>query len=166
MNHSDPTLRIAADVQLGNNVTLPGFCNLYGCTIGDDTLIGTFVEIQNNAVIGARCKIQSHSFVCEGVTIEDEVFVSHGVMFINDLKPRATNRDGTPKRDGEWTCTPTRVRRRATIGTSATIMAGVTIGEEALVAAGAVVTHDVPPRTLVAGTPARVIRPLEDHELQ
>ncbi|MCH8053012.1 MAG: N-acetyltransferase, partial [Planctomycetes bacterium] len=99
-------MRIAADVQLGSNVTLPGFCNLYGCTIGDDTLIGTFVEIQKNAVIGARCKIQSHSFVCEGVTIEDEVFVSHGVMFINDLRPRATNRNGTPKRDGEWTCTP------------------------------------------------------------
>ncbi len=166
MNHSDPTVRIADDVQLGNNVKLPGFCNLYGCKIGDDTLIGTFVEIQKNAVVGARCKIQSHSFVCEGVTIEDEVFVSHGVMFINDLKPRSTNRDGTPKRDGEWTCTPTRVRRRATIGTSATILAGVTIGEEALVAAGAVVTRDVPPRTLVAGTPARVIRTLEDHELE
>jgi acetyltransferase-like isoleucine patch superfamily enzyme len=166
MNSSDPTLRIADDVELGRNVKLPGFCNLYGCTIGDDTLIGTFVEIQKNAVVGARCKIQSHSFVCEGVTIEDEVFVSHGVMFINDLRPRATNRDGTPKGDGEWTCTPTRVRRRATIGTSATILAGVTIGEEALVAAGAVVTHDVPPRTLVAGTPARVIRPLEDHELE
>ena len=166
MNHSDPTLRIAADVQLGSNVKLPGFCNLYGCTIGDDTLIGTFVEVQKNAVIGARCKIQSHSLVCEGVTIEDEVFVSHGVMFVNDLKPRATNRDGTPKRNGDWTCTPTRVRRRATIGTGATILAGVTIGEEALVAAGAVVTRDVPPRTLVAGTPARVIRPLEDHELE
>ncbi len=166
MNSSDPTLRIADDVQLGRNVTLPGFCNLYGCSIGDDTLIGTFVEIQKNAVVGARCKIQSHSFVCEGVTIEDEVFVSHGVMFINDLRPRATNRDGTPKSDGDWTCTPTRVRRRATIGTSATILAGVTIGEEALVAAGAVVTRDVPPRTLVAGTPARVIRQLEDHELE
>ncbi len=166
MSHSDLTLRIADDVQLGSNVTLPGFCNLYGCTIGNDTLIGTFVEIQKNAVVGARCKIQSHSFVCEGVTIEDEVFVSHGVMFVNDLKPRATNRDGTAKRDGDWTCTPTRVCRRATIGTSATILAGVTIGEEALVAAGAVVTRDVPPRTLVAGTPARVIRPLEDHELE
>jgi len=164
--NTNDTLHIADDVVLGDNVKMPGFCNLYGCRVGQDTLIGTFVEIQKDAVIGERCKIQSHSFVCEGVTIEDEVFISHGVMFINDLRPRATNRDGTPKSDSDWTCTPTRVRRRATIGTSATILAGVTIGEEALVAAGAIVTRDVPPRTLVAGTPARVIRKLEDHELE
>ena len=166
MSNADQTLRIADDVRLGKNVKLPGFCNLYGCTIGDDTLIGTFVEIQKNAVVGKRCKVQSHSFICEGVTLEDEVFVSHGVMFTNDLKPRATTRDGAPKRDGDWTCTPTRVCRRASIGSNATILAGITIGAEALVAAGAVVTADVPPRTLVAGTPARVIRQLEDHELQ
>ncbi len=164
MNSSDPTLRIADDVQLGRNVTLPGFCNLYGCRIGDDTLIGTFVEIQKNAVVGARCKIQSHSFVCEGVTIEDEVFISHGVMFINDLRPRATNRDGTPKRDGDWTCTPTRVRRRATIGTSATILAGVTIGVHAMVGAGAVVTRDVPDYAIVAGVPARLIGDVREKE--
>ncbi len=165
MSALDLTLRIADDVELGRNVKLPGFVNLYGCRIGDDTLIGTFVEIQKNAVVGQRCKIQSHSFICEGVTIEDEVMVSHGVMFINDLKPRATNRDGTLKDESDWTCTATRVCRRATIGSNATILAGVTIGEEALVAAGAVVTKDVPPRTLVAGTPARIIRRLEDHEL-
>ncbi len=162
---TDSTLHIADDVVLGENVKLPGFCNLYGCRVGKGTLIGTFVEIQKDAVIGERCKIQSHSFICGGVTIEDEVFISHGVMFINDLKPRATNRDGSAKRDGDWVCTPTRICRRATIGSNATILAGVTIGAEALVAAGAVVTKDVPARMLVAGTPARVIRRLEDHEL-
>ncbi len=163
---TDPTLRIADDVILGMNVKLPGFANLYGCRVGDDTLIGTFVEIQKNAVVGRRCKIQSHCFVCEGVTLEDEVFVSHGVMFTNDLMPRATHRDGTLKGESDWTCTPTRVCRRAAIGSNATILAGVTIGEEALIAAGAVVTKDVPPRTLVAGAPARVIRQLEDPELE
>lgn len=162
----ETTLRIADDVKLGENVKLPGFANLYGCEIGDDTLIGTFVEVQKGAKIGRRCKIQSHSFICQGVTIEDEVMVSHGVMFINDLWPRATKRDGSIKADCDWKCIPTRVSRRATIGSNATIIAGVVIGEESLVAAGSVVTKDVPPRTLVAGNPARVIRKLEDHELE
>lgn len=156
---------MAPDVKLGVNVRLPGFVNLYGCEIGDDTLIGTFVEIQKGARVGRRCKVQSHTLICEGVTIEDEVMVSHGVMFINDLMPRATNRDGTPKRETDWTCISTRVCRRAAIGSNATILAGVTIGEEALVAAGAVVTKDVPARTLVAGTPARIVRRLRDDEL-
>ena len=162
---SDPTVRVSGDVKLGRNVRLPGFVNLYGCEIGDDTLIGTFVEIQKGARVGKRCKIQSHTFICEGVTIEDEVMVSHGVMFINDLMPRATNRDGSLKGSEDWTCTQTRVCRRAAIGSNATILAGVTIGEESLVAAGAVVTKDVPPRTLVAGTPARIVRRLDDDEL-
>ena len=157
MNSSDPTLRIADDVQLGRNVTLPGFCNLYGCRIGDDTLIGTFVEIQKNATIGARCKISSHTFVCEGVTIEDEVFVGHGVMFINDRFPRSTNTDGSLQTDADWSVENTTIRRTASIGSNATIVAGVTIGTGALIGAGAVVTKDVADYAIVAGVPARVI---------
>lgn len=131
--------------------------NLYGCSVGEDTRIGAFVEIQKNAVVGRKCKISSHSFVCEGVTIEDEVMVGHGVMFTNDLFPRATNPDGSSQTEADWTVVPTLVRRRASIGSNATIIAGVTIGENALVGAGAVVTKDVPAHAIVAGVPARVI---------
>ena len=134
----------------------PELVNLYGCTIGAGTRIGTFVEIQSGATIGARCKIQSHSFICSGVTIADEVFVGHGVMFTNDLHPAATNADGSLQGAPDWTELPTRVGRRASIGSGATILP-VTIGEGALIAAGAVVTHDVPPYAVVAGVPARIV---------
>jgi len=149
---------ISDSVRLGKDVRIPhpSLVNLYGCTIGDDTRIGTFVEIQKNAAIGARCKISSHSFVCEGVIVEDEVFVGHGVMFTNDLHPRATNEDGSPQSEADWTVVATRVRRRASIGSNATILAGVVIGEGALVGAGAVVTRDVPDYAIVTGVPARV----------
>jgi acetyltransferase-like isoleucine patch superfamily enzyme len=133
--------------------------NLYGCRIGDDSQVGSFVEIQKNAVIGARCKISSHTFVCEGVTIEDEVFIGHGVVFINDLDPRATTAEGGLQTEADWKVIPTRVCRRASIGSGAVILAGVTIGEGALVGAGAVVTRDVPANAVVAGNPARIRRP-------
>lgn len=135
----------------------PTLVNLYGCTIGADTKVGAFVEIQKNAVIGARCKISSHSFVCEGVTIEDGVFVGHGVMFTNDRYPRSTNPDGSLQTEADWVVVPTRVRRGASIGTGATILPGLTIGEGAMVGAGAVVTKDVPDYAVVAGVPARVV---------
>jgi len=150
--------RVAPDVKVGEGVRLYDFVNLYGCEIGDNTRVGTFVEIQKNARIGRNCKIQSHTFICEAVTIEDEVFVGHGVMFINDLYPRATNPDGTMVTDGQWACVPTLVKRGATIGSGATLLGGITVGEQAVVGAGSVVTKDVPPRTVVAGNPARVIR--------
>lgn len=150
---------IAPDVKLGQGVKIFKFVNLYGCTIGDETKIGTFVEVQKGASIGRRCKISSHTFICEGVTIEDEVFVGHSVVFINDPDPYATNDDGSLKTDADWVCIPTRVGRRASIGSNATILCGVTIGEGALVAAGAVVTKDVPPWTIVGGNPARVLKP-------
>jgi UDP-2-acetamido-3-amino-2,3-dideoxy-glucuronate N-acetyltransferase len=145
--------------KLGNNVKIyhPDQVNLYGCTVGDDTRIGSFVEIQKNATIGARCKISSHSFICEGVVIEDEVFVGHGVMFTNDRLPRATNADGSPMGDEDWKVVPTRIKRRASIGSNATIVPGVTIGQGALVGAGAVVTKDVPDFAIVTGVPARVV---------
>jgi len=162
---SDMYQRIAPDVKLGRDVKIYAFVNLYGCEIGDGTRVGTFVEIQKGAKIGRRCKIQSHAFICEGVTIEDEVFISHGVMFINDLVPRATSRAGGLKTETEWVCTPTVVKRRAAIGTGAVVLAGVTIGESALVGAGSVVTKDVPARTLVVGNPARVLRALNPDEL-
>jgi acetyltransferase-like isoleucine patch superfamily enzyme len=130
--------------------------NAYGCRIGDDSQVGTFVEIQRGAVIGRRCKIQSHTFICEGVTIEDECFIGHGVMFINDRRPRAVNADGRLQASTDWRCEPTRIGRRASIGSGAVILCGVTIGEGALVGAGAVVTRDVPAGTTVAGVPARV----------
>src|SRR3982751_2444277 len=150
---------ISDSVTLGQNVSIfhPALVNLYGCSVGNDTNIGSFVEVQKNASIGARCKISSHTFVCEGVVIEDEVFVGHGVMFTNDRRPRATNDDGTVKSDADWLLEPTRVRRAASIGSRATILCGLTIGEGALVGAGAVVTHDVPAGAIVAGNPARVV---------
>jgi acetyltransferase-like isoleucine patch superfamily enzyme len=150
---------IADTVLLGANVNIfqPALVNLYGCTIRDDTKIGAFVEIQKNAVVGARCKISSHTFICEGVVIEDEVFVGHGVMFTNDRFPRATTRDGSLQTEADWKVEATRVKRGASIGTHATIMCGITIGERALVGAGAVVTKDVPDYAIVAGVPARVI---------
>ena len=147
------------DVILGTGVRIhhPDLVNLYGCRIGADTRIGTFVEIQADCVIGERCKIQSHSFICEGVTIEDEVFVGHGVMFTNDRFPAATNADGSLQTAADWTCLPTRVKRRASIGSNATILPDLTIGEGAAIGAGAVVTRDVPDFAIVAGVPARVI---------
>ncbi|MGI9065418.1 MAG: acyltransferase [Pyrinomonadaceae bacterium] len=157
---------IASDVLLGKDVRIfqPDLVNLYGCTIEAETKIGAFVEIQKNAVIGARCKISSHTFICEGVTIEDEVFIGHGVMFTNDPYPRAVNEDGTLQTEVDWTVVQTRVKRRAAIGSNATIMAGVTIGEHALVGAGAVVTRDVADYEIVAGVPARVIGDARDHK--
>jgi len=149
---------IADDVKIGRNVIIYNFVNLYGCHIGDDSKIGAFVEVQKNAFIGKRCKIQSHSFICEGVTIEDEVMISHGVMFINDRIPRAVNSNGALKKDEDWIVIPTIVRKRASIGSNATIMCGVTIGENALVGAGAVVTKDVPPNAVVVGNPAKLIK--------
>ena len=145
--------------KLGQNVKIfhPSLVNLYGCTVGDDTKIGTFVEIQKGATIGARCKISSHTFICEGVVIEDEVFVGHGVMFTNDRYPRAANVDGSLQTEADWTVEITRVKRAASIGTGAVIISGVTIGEAALIGAGAVVTKDVPDHAIVAGVPARVI---------
>jgi acetyltransferase-like isoleucine patch superfamily enzyme len=150
------TVVLGADVQIHH----PELVNLYGCTVGDGARIGSFVEIQKNAAVGARCKISSHTFICEGVVIEDEVFVGHGVMFINDRMPRATNPEGRLQTEADWQVEPTRVRRGASIGSNATILSGVVIGEGALVGAGAVVTRDVPAHAVVAGSPARVVRML------
>ena len=148
-------LRIAPDVKLGRDVAIHCFVNLYGCAIGDESRVGAFVEIQKNATIGRRCKISSHTFICEGVHIEDEVFVGHGVMFTNDRRPKATA-DGRPQTEADWRVEQTRVCRGASIGTGAVILGGVTIGENALVGAGAVVTHDVPAGQTVVGVPARL----------
>ena len=153
--------RIAPDVKLGQDVKIYAFVNLYGCEIGDDTKIGTFVEIQKGARIGNRVKVSSHSFICEGVTIEDEVFIGHGVMFINDKYPRAATGAGQLQTEADWTCTPTLIKHGASIGSNATILCGVTVGENAIVGAGSVVTHDVPPGVVVAGSPARAIRTIE-----
>ena len=150
--------RIAPDVKLGRNVRMFGFVNLYGCTIGDETRIGAFVEIQKNAIVGRNVKISSHTFICEGVTIEDDVFIGHNVSFINDKYPRATTAEGNLQTEADWQVVPTRVKRGASIGTSATILCGVTIGENAIVGAGSVVTHDVPDNAIVAGNPARVLQ--------
>ena len=152
--------RIASDVKLGRNVRLNDFINLYGCEIGDDVKIGPFVEIQKGAKIGRRCKISSHTFICEGVTLEDEVFVGHGVTFTNDLLPRATNQKGELQTEADWKCIPTLVKRGASIGSGATLLCGITIGENAMIGAGSVVTKDVPAGVIVAGNPARVIRPI------
>jgi acetyltransferase-like isoleucine patch superfamily enzyme len=154
----DKFLCIAPDVKLGKDVKLSTFINLYGCEIGDDTKIGAFVEIQKNATVGKRCKISSHTFICEGVSIEDNVFVGHGVTFINDVYPRATTEDGELQTQADWKVEPTVVKKGASIGSGATILCNVTIGERAIVGAGAVVTRDVPPGAIVAGNPARVKR--------
>jgi acetyltransferase-like isoleucine patch superfamily enzyme len=152
---------IAPDVKLGKDVKLAQFVNLYGCAIGDNTKIGAFVEIQKNARVGARCKISSHTFVCEGVTIEDNVFVGHNVAFINDSYPRATTQEGELQNEKDWKVETTLVKKGASIGSGATILANVTIGENALVGAGSVVIRDVPANTIVAGNPARVLRKVD-----
>ncbi len=145
-------------MQLGRDVRLARFVNLYGCTIGDATKIGAFVEIQKNATVGRHCKVSSHTFICEGVTIEDEVFIGHGVTFINDTYPRAANADGTLQTEADWRVEQTLVRHGASIGSGATILSNVVIGEQAIVGAGSVVTRDVPAGAIVAGNPARVLR--------
>jgi len=150
-------LSIKDDVKLGKDVKLSTFINLYGCEIGDETKIGAFVEIQKNATVGRRCKISSHTFICEGVTIEDNVFIGHGVMFVNDMYPRATAGEAL-QTEADWKVEKTLVKKGASIGTGVTVLANVTIGEDAIVGAGAVVTRDVPPGTIVAGNPARVLR--------
>jgi acetyltransferase-like isoleucine patch superfamily enzyme len=153
--------RIAPDVKMGRDVKIYAFVNLYGCEIGDESKIGTFVEIQKGAKIGSRVKISSHTFICEGVTIEDEVFIGHGVMFINDKYPRAATAAGQLQTEADWVCTPTLIKCGASIGSNATILCGVTIGEGSIVGAGSVVTHDVPPGAVVAGNPAHIIRMIE-----
>jgi acetyltransferase-like isoleucine patch superfamily enzyme len=158
MNREQPNQQIAANVKLGEGVRIFGFTNLYGCEIGDDSKIGTFVEIQKGAKIGRRCKISSHSFICEGVTLEDEVFIGHSVTFTNDLFPRATAADGSLQTENDWKCIRTLVKRGASIGSGATLLCGITVGERALVGAGSVVTKDVPADTIVAGNPARIIK--------
>jgi len=154
--------KITIDVILGKSVILNAFINLYGCQIGDNTKIGTFVEIQKGAKIGKNCKISSHTFICEGVTIEDNVFVGHNVTFINDLYPRATTASGKLQTDEDWTCIPTLVQKGASIGSSATLLSGITVGENAIIGAGSVVTKDVPPDTIVAGNPAKIIRRIKE----
>jgi len=153
--------RIAPDVKLGQRVKIFAFTNLYGCEIGDDSKVGAFVEIQKGASVGCRCKISSHTFICEGVTLEDEVFIGHGVMFINDRFPRATTASGDLQTETDWRCTPTVVKRRVSIGSNATVLCGVTIGEGATIGAGSVVTKDVPAGAVVAGNPSRVLRMAE-----
>jgi acetyltransferase-like isoleucine patch superfamily enzyme len=156
---STPTKRIASDVKIGKGVTIIDFVNLYGCVIGDNTKIGTFVEIQKGSVIGKNCKISSHTFICEGITIEDDVFIGHNVTFTNDLYPRATT-GGKLQTEEDWTCIPTVVKRGASIGSSAVILCGITIGENSMVGAGSVVTKDVPENAIVAGNPAKIIKRL------
>jgi acetyltransferase-like isoleucine patch superfamily enzyme len=151
-----PTIRLSPDVKLGQNVKIYAFVNLYGCDIGDESKIGTFVEIQKGAKIGCRVKISSHTFICEGVTIEDEVFIGHG-----DKYPRSANTDGKVQTEEDWVCVPTFVKRGASIGSNATILCGVTVGENAIVGAGSVVTRDVPDEAIVAGNPARILRSLK-----
>ena len=155
-----PNQQIAPDVKLGKGVRIYGFSNLYGCEIGDDVKIGTFVEIQKGAKIGNRCKISSHSFICEGVTLEDEVFIGHNVTFINDLFPRATDGGGRLQTETDWKCIPTLIKKGASIGSSATLLCGITVGEYAIVGAGSVVTKDVPPHGVVVGNPAKVLKML------
>ena len=150
--------RVAADVRLGKNVRIYDFTNLYGCEIGDDVKIGTFVEIQKGSKIGNRCKVSSHTFICEGVTLEDDVFIGHNVTFINDRYPRATNGNGKLQTESDWSCVATLVKRGASIGSGATLMCGITIGENALVGAGSVVTKNVPAGAVVAGNPAKMVK--------
>jgi acetyltransferase-like isoleucine patch superfamily enzyme len=153
--------KIASSVVLGENVSLQDFINLYGCRIGDNTKIGPFVEIQKNVTVGRNCKIQSHSFLCEGVSIEDEAFIGHGVMFINDRYPRSATASGALQTEADWKVVPTVIKKGASIGSNATILCGITVGEGAIVGAGSVVTKDVPPHTVVAGNPAKVIRKIK-----
>jgi acetyltransferase-like isoleucine patch superfamily enzyme len=152
--------KIAPDVKLGQGVKIYDFVNLYGCEIGDDTQIGPFVEIQKGVKVGKNCKIQSHTFICEGVTIADDVFIGHNVTFINDRFPRATTADGTLQREADWVCEPTVIQHGASIGSSATLLGGITVGEHAIVGAGSMVVKDVPAHTIVAGNPARRLREL------
>lgn len=156
--------KIAGDVKLGKNVKIFSFVNLYGCEIGDNSKIGTFVEIQKGASIGRNCKVSSHSFICEGVTVEDNVFIGHGVIFINDRYPRATNSFGGLQTEEDWVCVPTRIKEGASIGSNSTILCGITVGENAVVGAGSVVTKDVAANAVVAGNPARVIKKIEQGE--
>ena len=160
---NSPQLKRAGivDVTCGRNVTIVEPANVYGCSLGDDVFVGPFVEIQKGVRVGRRVKIQSHSFLCEGVHVDDEAFIGHGVMFINDRLPRSTRDDGALKGDQDWTCEPTHIGRRASIGSNATILCGVRVGAEAMVGAGAVVTKDVPARAVVAGNPARIVRYLD-----
>ena len=153
--------QIAPDVKLGKNVRIFGFTNLYGCEIGDDVKIGTFVEIQKGVKVGNRCKISSHSFLCEGVTLEDGVFIGHGVTFTNDRFPRATNDAGELQGEADWACIKTLIKTGASIGSGSTLLCGITIGERAIVGAGSVVTKDVPPNTIVAGNPARILKQIK-----
>ena len=162
MSDSAITKKIAPDVKLGRDVKIYDFTNLYGCEIGDESKIGTFVEIQKGASIGKHCKISSHTFICEGVTIEDDVFIGHGVMFINDVFPRATAGEGQLQTEDDWECVPTTVKKGASLGSNVTVMCGITIGENALVGAGSVVTKDVPSGTIVAGNPAKDMGPVPD----
>jgi acetyltransferase-like isoleucine patch superfamily enzyme len=154
--------KITPDVKLGEGVKIYDFVNLYGCEIGDNSKIGTFVEIQKGAKVGRNCKIQSHTFVCEGVTIEDDVFVGHNVTFTNDIYPHATNAGGALQTEADWSCVPTLIKRGASIGSSVTLLCGITVGENAIVGAGSVVTKDVAPGTIVAGNPAKVLRKIEE----
>ena len=160
----NPYVCIADNVKLGNGVKLSKFINLYGCEIGDETKIGAFVEIQKNAAIGKRCKISSHTFICEGVLIEDNVFIGHSVTFINDTYPRATTPDGGLQTEADWKLERTLVKRGASIGSGSTILCNVTVGENAIIGAGSVVTKDVPPNSIVAGNPARFLRYVEQFE--
>jgi len=154
-------LCIADDVKIGKNVKLSKFINLYGCTIDDNTKIGAFVEIQKNATVGRNCKISSHTFICEGVIIEDDVFIGHNVTFINDMYPRATTPEGSLQTEADWTVAPTLVKKGASIGSSCTILANITIGENAILGAGSVITKDVPPNTIAAGNPAKILRKIK-----
>ncbi len=155
---TSPLNRIAPNVKFGKDVKVFGFVNLYGCEIDDNTKIGTFVEIQKGAKIGRNCKISSHTFICEGVTIEDDVFIGHNVTFINDMYPRATVEGGGLQTEADWVCIPTLIKEGASIGSSTTLLAGITVGKKAIVGAGSVVTKDVPANTIVAGNPARILR--------
>jgi len=156
--------KITPDVKLGAGVKIYDFVNLYGCEIGDNTKIGTFVEVQKGAKIGKNCKISSHTFICEGVTIEDDVFISHNVTFINDMYPRATVEGGELQTEKDWVCIPTLIKKGASVGSSVTLLAGITVGERAIIGAGSVVTKDVPADTIVAGNPARVIRKINEEK--
>lgn len=164
MSSSCSFLCVADDVKLGSNIKLARFINLYGCEIGDNTKIGAFVEVQKNASIGRNCKISSHTFICEGVTIEDDVFVGHGVIFVNDTYPRAVNAEGWLQTENDWKVEKTLVKKGASIGSGVTVLANITIGEKAIIGAGAVVTKDVPPNAIVAGNPSKLLREIDKGE--